>query len=726
VIGKTYAITFTHDASTTGTLRVCFGGACGSTVGVDLVAHTETHVVTATSTAALYFEPNATWVGTIDNVSIKEITISDSVITVRNDDNTIGLEVRAGGSAGNNIFIGVNSGQANTTGIDNTALGVSALRSNTTGSYNAAQGLYSLGANTTGSYNTAQGYISLRANTTGVRNTAQGAWSLVLNTTGSYNTAQGTSSLYSNYTGSYNSVLGYQAAFGNISGSYNLALGYRSLSSNQTGSNNVSIGYNSGYNTTSSNNIFLGDRAGQNNTSGSTNIVIGYNVDVQSATTSNQLTIGNLIFGTGGFGTGTTIGTGNIGIGTATPGARLDVEMSAATVAIFNRTTDDGTIISLQQGGVEQGNIAVLTGTVSYNAFTGSHYGWNLTDSFSKGELVSYNGDNQRLHDNPESEILYGFSQTATENDPRVFGAYLGLQESAKPKDLDNPHLIMAVGNGDIWLVDEGQNVQAGDYLISSSTPGHARLDPRTDAISYVVARAAEDIDWSTVTETTTTGKKRTKVSVTFEVFARDNITSTMQADNIDVLNNLSVGTDLLVGNNADIGNNLNVTGVTTTTTLTVTASATIANLTVTDSVDITNNLTVNGDTTVADIYVNGHIISGGNVPVVIPRNAAGDTTVIVSNLPEVSPADATVDGNDTAGTVTITTGADNVDLGEVLSLQFSDVYSSAPRVILTAGDSISSELNIYRTVNEAGFTLGTSTVLQPNTTYTFDYFVIQ
>ena len=89
---------------------------------------------------------------------------------------------------------------------------------------------------------------------------------------------------------------------------------------------NTAIGYQAGYSsTTGSDNILLGSQAGYNLTSGSNNILIGYNINAQSAIADNQLSIGNLIFATGGFGTGTTVGSGNVGIGTTTPSKTLTV-----------------------------------------------------------------------------------------------------------------------------------------------------------------------------------------------------------------------------------------------------------------------------------------------------------------------------------------------------------------------------------------------------------------
>lgn len=55
--------------------------------------------------------------------------------------------------------------------------------------------------------------------------------------------------------------------------------------------------------------------AGSGLTTGSNNIVIGNNASVPSATASNQLSIGNWIYGNGG----------NIGIATSSPSVALDV-----------------------------------------------------------------------------------------------------------------------------------------------------------------------------------------------------------------------------------------------------------------------------------------------------------------------------------------------------------------------------------------------------------------
>lgn len=72
-----------------------------------------------------------------------------------------------------NTFFGIQTGNANTTGIDNTAIGLNALQANLGGAGNTATGSASL-FNTTGKSNTGFGFSALSANTSGSNNTAIG------------------------------------------------------------------------------------------------------------------------------------------------------------------------------------------------------------------------------------------------------------------------------------------------------------------------------------------------------------------------------------------------------------------------------------------------------------------------------------------------------------------------------------------------------------------------
>ena len=150
----------------------------------------------------------------------------------------------------------------NTTGYSNSANGYRALFLNTTGAQNTANGLNALNFNTTGNNNVANGVSALYNNTTGSYNTANGLNALFSNTTGGNNVAIGTESLRIS-TASNNTATGYQSLYYNTTGTSNVVNGYQALYNNTTGNNNVAIGKGSGIAlTTGSNNTIIGSVAG--------------------------------------------------------------------------------------------------------------------------------------------------------------------------------------------------------------------------------------------------------------------------------------------------------------------------------------------------------------------------------------------------------------------------------------------------------------------------------
>lgn len=220
-----------------------------------------------------------------------------------------------------------------------------------------------------------------------------------------------------------------------------------------------------------------------------------------------------------------------VGVGTNSPAVRFHVVQSDHTVAAFDRTDGDGVLVALQRDGVNVGSISTFLGIVSYNAFTGSHYTWH-EGSIEKGTVVSLTGQNKYLHDDPGAEILYGVEECAQINSPKVLGSYLALLEPLDDLATTNPGLVMAVGNGEVWVTDKGENIEAGDYLISSDVIGHAQKMDANLALNYVFARAAEDVDWSTVSETSTDGIKHKIISVFFDTLVVNTQTVDVIKDN--------------------------------------------------------------------------------------------------------------------------------------------------------------------------------------------------
>lgn len=144
-----------------------------------------------------------------------------------------------------NVFVGDNTGFANTSGYANTFTGEDAGQSNTTGFYNTFSGFYSGQANTTGFYNAFLGYGAGAQNNVGQQNTFLGAGTGQSNTTGNANTFSGFHAGYFNVNGTGNAFYGEGAGFGNTNGFDNTFLGHNAGLSNTVDNYNTFIGSSS-------------------------------------------------------------------------------------------------------------------------------------------------------------------------------------------------------------------------------------------------------------------------------------------------------------------------------------------------------------------------------------------------------------------------------------------------------------------------------------------------
>ncbi len=158
---------------------------------------------------------------------------------------------------GDNVSVGKDALNSNTTGTKNIAIGTSSLSLNTTASNNIAIGHQAM-QNSTGNkiQSVAIGSQALQSGATGsvAIGNAAGASSTqsivavglnaLSNSTGYGNTALGSSAGFNLTTGSNNTFMGFAAAAGNtITGSQNTCLGASTGGFIDTGDNNTCIGY---------------------------------------------------------------------------------------------------------------------------------------------------------------------------------------------------------------------------------------------------------------------------------------------------------------------------------------------------------------------------------------------------------------------------------------------------------------------------------------------------
>lgn len=219
----------------------------------------------------------------------------------------------------------------------NLAIGSKVMRRLTTGRANASIGGESMQAVTTGSYNSAMGVQGLFSVTTGGYNSSLGYFANGLNTTGTYNVA----------LGAY-SATDYAGGLGLISGSYNIFLGASNYAGITTGSYNVIIGSQvTGLPSSTANNIVIADGQGNirfrdNGVNTILSRLVGTGTRMVVANAAGELSTQAIVTG-GVTGSGTTnyvpkwtsssaIGNSlifddgtNVGIGTATPSQKLDV-----------------------------------------------------------------------------------------------------------------------------------------------------------------------------------------------------------------------------------------------------------------------------------------------------------------------------------------------------------------------------------------------------------------
>lgn len=251
--------------------------------------------IKAVSDGDFRITPDADFTGTVKGISVKKVVgIINPTSTIKDANGQNVLETRPTKLEQNNVYLGKNAGEYNTSGEMNTVVGHGAMENNLSGFWNVAMGYQALRKNINGSRNIALGRFSLYENISGARNVAVGSYALHRLTTGEYNVAIGADSGWYTTTGSYNISIGTVSLDKNTTGSFNTAIGYNALRDNETTSFNVAVGHHALRLAKQNNNTAVGAYALAENVAGTGQTAIGYQA-LNKSTGINNTAIGQSV-----------------------------------------------------------------------------------------------------------------------------------------------------------------------------------------------------------------------------------------------------------------------------------------------------------------------------------------------------------------------------------------------------------------------------------------------
>jgi hypothetical protein len=192
---------------------------------------------------------------------------------------------------------------------------------------------------------------------------------------------------------------------------------------------------------------------------------------------------GNLLVGSTTYTGDSSSGAGG-GFGSPTAVGVCWASVPDSSAAIFNRQTNDGTVVLIRQAGTTEGTISVSGTTVSYNGGHLARFAQTLTaknDSLLKGTVLS-NLDEMNTYVDAdgnvaENEQLNKVKVSDVEGDVNVAGVFVNWS-------FDEQHNVdeinMAMTGDMIIRIAEDITVQRGDLLMSA---GDGTAKPQGDDI---------------------------------------------------------------------------------------------------------------------------------------------------------------------------------------------------------------------------------------------------
>lgn len=241
-------------------------------------------------------------------------------------------------------------------------------------------------------------------------------------------------------------------------------------------------------------------------------------------------------------------------------------------------------------------------------------------------------------------------------------------------------------------------------------------------------------------------GKQSTKqpASLTSEQLAQLQGNTTIIGDSeqtLDIQGNTILEGQLLVRKDAEIAGSIKVGGGLSLSTVTVGGQGNIGQLQINGVLSVSGDTTFSGQLSVQkSLNVSGSGTFGGNLSAarltITSLQLNGDLQInrhitLGGSLPGKSNGSAlggggtaSVNGTDTAGTVTINTGS-SPPAGCFVTINFANKFNVTPHVVISPSNSNAADLDYYTNRSTTSFSVCTTNTPTASITYLFDYIVI-
>jgi hypothetical protein len=360
------------------------------------------------------------------------------------------------------------------------------------------------------------------------------------------------------------------------------------------------------------------------------------------------------------------------------------------TQGITSRTTVSATTAANGQSNIGTTNIVTLTGTEDFTGINGAMY--NFAQSDSSGVTNALYGSYSTV---AATAGTVNLAVGAGVGAGTVLGLATGSIDTFAGFYVVNPSTQLNISNS-YGMQIESMNSATNNYGIAIGSASTQTLWVNSTSNS---TNAAGGIAFGSSRDTTLYRSAAGQLTMNGQLIASTSLTSPLLSS--------SGATVLGVDTGGAAGLEIGVTNAN---------AVTISRVGVLTTIQ--GSLVVNQASTFQDtVTVNGHIISG---------NSSG-STVIAANAAACTTPSVSVSGNDTAGTITVTTGTGCASAGILATITFANAYGSAPRVVMTPTTADSAGLTYYNgSTTTTGFTLDTATIPTDSTSYIYNYHVIQ